>query len=303
MAHALLPVLCFLQLAKPANSQEWLFHCFFSTLVVPFQFGSAGSNSTGKGGNALPSPEVRIMGLPGLWEVVPGDDLAALIVQAITASGPRIGGGDIFVITQKIVSKAEGRIVKLDSVEPSPLAQRWAAAHQKDERVVEVILRETHRILRMDRGILITETRQGFVCANAGVDASNAPEGSVTLLPEDPDQSARRLHAQLEKAFGVRLAVIISDTFGRAWREGLVNVALGVAGLAPLLDYRGQPDVFGRALQVTVIAVADELASAAELVMGKTSRVPVAVIQGFNYQTAQGSGRELLRPAELDLFR
>ena len=251
----------------------------------------------------MPSAEVRILGLSGLREIVPGDNLGELIVQAVGASGIHVDEGDVFVIAQKIVSKADGRIVKLDSVEPSPLARQWAAEHGKDARVIEVILRETRRIVRMERGILIVETRHGFVCANAGVDASNAPEGTVTLLPENPDQSARRVQAQLEKAFGVRVGVIIADTFGRPWREGLVNVALGVAGLAPLLDYRGQRDPYDRPLKVTVVAVADELAAAAELVMGKTSGVPAVLIQGFDYAKVEGSGRDLLRSAEQDLFR
>lgn len=251
----------------------------------------------------MSSAGIRILGLSGLPEIQPGDDLGALIVQAVSAPPVGIQERDIFVVAQKIVSKAEGRMVKLDSVEPSPQAQEWAAAQGKDARVLEVILRETRRIVRRERGILIVETRQGFICANAGVDASNVPEGTVTLLPEDPDRSARRLQAGLENAFGVRLAVIISDTFGRPWREGLVNVALGVAGLRPLLDYRGQKDVYGRPLKVTVVAVADELAAAAELAMGKTSRVPIAIIRGYAYEPAAGSGRNLLRPAEQDLFR
>lgn len=247
--------------------------------------------------------EIRIIGVPGLREVVPGDDLAALIAEAVVGSHLPLADGDIFIIAQKMVSKAEGRIVELHSVEPSPAALRWAAEHHKDPRVVEVILRESKRIVRMDRGILIAETRHGFVCANAGVDASNAPKGAVTVLPEDPDRSALRIQAALQKAFGLRLAVLVSDTFGRAWRKGLVNVALGVAGLAPLLDYRGRPDAGGRLLEATVIAVADELASAAELVMGKTAGVPVALIQGLGYPSAPGSGQELVRPAEEDLFR
>lgn len=236
-------------------------------------------------------------------EIHPGDDLGRLVVEAVAKAGLRVGAGDIFVITQKIVSKAEGRIVTLENVSASPLAREWAATQQKDARVLELILRETRRVVRMDRGILIVETKNGFVCANAGVDASNCPEGTASLLPENPDESARNLRAKFEKAFDVSLAVIISDTFGRPWREGVVNVALGVAGFAPLLDYRGQPDDFGRALQVTVVALADELAAAAELVMRKTSRVPVAVIQGFDYDRAEGSGRDLLRPADQDLFR
>ncbi len=251
----------------------------------------------------MSSSGLHILAVPGIAEVVPGADLGALIVDAVKRAALRVGEGDVFIVAQKIVSKAEGRVVRLDSVQPSELAVRWAAQHQKDPRMVEVALRETRRIVRMDRGVLISETRDGFICANAGVDASNVPPGTVALLPECPDESAKRLQAQLVKRFGVPLAVIISDTFGRPWREGLVNVALGVAGLAPLLDYRGQADASGRTLQASVIAVADELAAAAELVMGKTSRVPVAIIQGFKSTGAAGSGRDLLRPADQDLFR
>ncbi len=245
---------------------------------------------------------IRMFGVHGMGEVRPGDDLAGMIAGAVRASGERIRENDIFVIAQKAVSKAEGRIVQLDSVEPSAMARRWAEEYGKDARVVEVILRETRRVVRMDRGILIAETRHGFVCANAGVDNSNAPPGTVVLLPEDPDRSAELLRERLQAAFGGRLGVVVSDSFGRPWREGLTNVALGVAGIEPVVDCRGQKDDFGRNLQVTVIAVADELAGAAELVMGKNRKVPVAVIQGFSYK-GEGSGRALVRAAELDLFR
>ncbi len=251
----------------------------------------------------MAKPEIRISGIEGLGEVIPGDDLGALIVDVTKRFGLRVAHGDIFVVAQKAVSKAERRVIRLDGVEPSLLARDWAATYDKDPRMIEVVLRESRRIVRMDRGILIVETSQGFVCANAGVDASNAPEGMVTLLPADPDESARRLQTQLQGTFGVGLAVIISDTFGRPWREGVVNVALGVAGLAPLLDYRGQRDSYGRPLNVTVVAVADELAAAAELVMGKTWGIPVALIQGYRSPGETGSGRDLLRPAENDLFR
>jgi len=247
--------------------------------------------------------EIRILPLPSLPEVAPGDDLAALIVHALASAKLQPESGDVFVVTQKIVSKAEGRLVQLKTVEPSAQAREWAQTYGKDARVIEVILRQAKRIVRKERGVLIVETQHGFVCANAGVDASNVPEGVVTLLPEDPDGSARRLREQLEKTFGVQLAVIISDTFGRPWREGVANVALGVAGLEPLLDYRGQPDTHGHTLQMTVVAVADELAAAAELVMGKTNRVPVALIRGYKYNPAAGSGRHLLRRPEEDLFR
>jgi coenzyme F420-0:L-glutamate ligase/coenzyme F420-1:gamma-L-glutamate ligase len=241
--------------------------------------------------------------VPGLPEVVAGNDPAALIVAAARASDIEILQGDVLVIAQKIVSKAEGRTVRLDSVEPSELARNWAARYDKDARAVEVALRESRRIVRMERGVLISETRHGFVCANAGVDSSNTPEGTVVLLPEDPDASARRIRAALEREFEVEIAVIISDTFGRPWREGLVNVALGVAGLAPLIDYRGERDSHGRQMRVTVIAVADELASAAELVMRKTDGVPVVIIRGFDYDARESSAAELIRRPDLDLFR
>ncbi len=258
----------------------------------------------------MPTSNIRILGLPGIREVVPGDDLASLLLEAIRRIKFSVGEGDIFVIAQKVVSKAEGRVVQLESVTPSATAHHWAAAYNKDPRVLELILGETRRIVRMDRGILIVETRNGFVCANAGVDTSNAADGTVTLLPEDPDQSARRLRAQLQATLRARLGVIISDTFGRPWLEGLVIVALGVAGLDPLIDLRGHLDTRGRTLQHTIVAVADEIAAAAELVMGKTNQVPAAIIQGFVDQQAEdrgrketGSGRDLLRSQEQDLFR
>lgn len=236
-------------------------------------------------------------------EIVEGDSVASLISQAARQSNIEIRAGDIFVIAQKIVSKAEGRVVHLDSVTPSPLALEWAARFGKDARAVEVVLSESRRIVRMDRGVMICETRHGLVCANAGVDASNTAEGTVVLLPEDPDASAQRIREAVEGEFGAPVAVIVSDTFGRPWREGLVNVAIGVSGIHALIDYRGETDSQGRPLQSTVIALADELASAAELVMRKSGGVPVAIIRDFDYKSEKGSGQELIRAAELDLFR
>lgn len=249
------------------------------------------------------SPDIRIIPLSGLPEIVEGDDLGSLIPEAASAAGLEIHDRDLFVIAQKIVSKAEARVVALDSITPSGRAIEWAAAHDKDARMVEVILAESRRIVRMERGVIISETRHGFVCANAGVDASNAAEGTVILLPVDPDKSAREIRAKLESAFGVRLAVIISDTFGRPWREGLTNVALGLSGIAPLTDYRGQADSQNRELRATVIATADELSSAAELVMKKSAAVPVAIIRGFDYEPGESTARDLVRPADKDLFR
>ena len=251
----------------------------------------------------MPLNQLKVTGLPGLPEVAAGDDLPHLIAQAIRGSDLRVHNGDILVIAHKIVSKAEGRVVNLEEVDPSPLALSWAGTHDKDPRVVEVVLRESRRLVRMERGLLIAETRQGYICANAGVDTSNVPEGSVTLLPEDPDHSAAGIRERLETELGVKPAVIISDTFGRPWRDGLANVALGVSGMSPLMDYRNQQDRFGNPLKTTRMAVADELASAAELAMGKTDDIPVALIQGFAYPEGEGYGREIIRPSEDDLFR
>jgi coenzyme F420-0:L-glutamate ligase/coenzyme F420-1:gamma-L-glutamate ligase len=215
-----------------------------------------------------------------------------------------LSDGDILVIAHKVVSKAEGRMVSLDSVKPSEQAVQWACEYRKDPRVFQLILNETKRVVRMDRGVIIAETRHGFICANAGVDTSNVPEGSAVLLPDDPDRSARALQRAITKTAGVSIAVIISDTFGRPWREGIVNIALGVAGMAALEDYRGQRDTAGKMMQATLIARADEVAGAAELVMGKTNRVPVAIVRGIRGGAKRGgSGRELIRPPGRDLFR
>jgi coenzyme F420-0:L-glutamate ligase/coenzyme F420-1:gamma-L-glutamate ligase len=246
---------------------------------------------------------IQIFPLSGLPEIRPGADLPRAIVDAARAGDFKVLAGDVFVVAQKVVSKAEGRIVSLDSVSPSDRALEWASKWGKDPRVIELVLDQTKRVVRMAQGVIVAETGHGFVCANAGVDVSNAEPGTAILLPLDPDASARALLDRLEKAFGLRLGVIIADTFGRPWREGLVNVALGVAGLAPFVDYRGRKDASGKTLQATLIAVADELASAAELVMGKTDGIPVAIIRGAQLGLGSGAGRELIRPAEKDLFR
>jgi coenzyme F420-0:L-glutamate ligase/coenzyme F420-1:gamma-L-glutamate ligase len=247
--------------------------------------------------------DLHLFAVPGLPEVTADTDLGASIAGALSRSGRRVEEGDVFVVAQKVVSKAEGAVVRLDQVVPSLVAERWAAAHDKDPRVIAVILREARRIVRMERGILIAETRHGFVCANAGVDASNVPPGFVTVLPQDPDASAERLRAALTAASGCRVAVIVSDTFGRAWREGAVNVALGVAGLRPLVDYRGSADTHGRPLTSTVIALADELAGAAEIVTRKAAGTPVAIVRGAGEWAGDGSGRALVREPGRDLFR
>ena len=235
--------------------------------------------------------------LEGLPDVEMGADLAELVAGAYT-----LEDGDVVVIAQKIVSKAEGRVVRLEELEPSAEAQRLAGPDE-DARHVEAILRESVRVVRARGPLVIAETRHGFVCASAGVDASNAPEpGTLVLLPLDSDASARALRTRLQELTGRTVAVIVSDSFGRAWRLGTTDVAIGVAGLAPLLDLRGKRDAVGYELRSTQIAVADELAGAAELVMGKTSGVPGAVIRGFATQ-GDGSARDLVIPAERDLFR
>ncbi len=248
-----------------------------------------------------PAP-LRLLPLFGLPEILPGCDLAGLIAGAARAEGIPLANR-IVVVCQKIVSKAEGRLVPLAEVEPSPLAREIGAEHGRDPRQVEVVLRESRRIVRRGRGVLITETHHGFVCANAGVDLSNAPGPDVAvLLPVDPDASARRLADALATPAGPT-PVVISDTFGRPWREGLVDVALGSAGLAPIRDDRGTLDRAGRELQVTQPATADQLAAAAGLLMWKSAGVPVVVVEGFPIE-GDGSVREaLLRDADTDLFR
>ena len=247
--------------------------------------------------------EVRVFAVPDLPEAARGMDLGAAIADAVLRAAMTIVAGDVFVVAQKFVSKAEGAVVALADVTPSTRAREWADRYGKDPAVVEVVLRESQHIVRMDRGIIISETRHGFICANAGVDVSNAPDGLVTILPRDPDASADCLRRTLSTRLRCGVGVVVSDTFGRPWREGAVNVAIGVAGVRPLLDYRGQRDQFGRRLQTTVIAVADEIASAAELVMGKSARTPVAVVRGAHEWTGEGAAAMLIRSAATDLFR
>ena len=252
--------------------------------------------------------ELRITPITSIDEISPGVDLGSVIYVALQAQKLELQQGDIFVVTQKIVSKAEGRIVNLTEVQPSAFAQIAATQGKKDAQHIEVVLRESQRIVRMDHGVLIAETKHGFICANAGVDESNVNgERELTLLPADPDHSARELRTRLQQLAGADsgfdIAVIISDTWGRPWRNGQVNMAIGVAGMEPIVDYRGQYDPYGYELQVSAIAVADELASAAELVMGKVDRVPVALIRGYLYIPGQGDARSLLRDTATDMFR
>jgi coenzyme F420-0:L-glutamate ligase/coenzyme F420-1:gamma-L-glutamate ligase len=249
------------------------------------------------------APEIEIFGIRGMPELRPGDDLVALALRAASDQGTSFASGDVVVLSQKAVSKVEGRLVRLDDVVPSPLAVEVGHAHKKDPRLIEIIFRESRRIVRMDRGVLITETRHGLICANAGVDQSNVGLGWASLLPEDPDASARVFADGVRARVGAEVGVIVADTFGRPWREGLVNVAIGVAGLRSLQTFLGVPDAHGYTLQATILAVADELAGAAELVMGKLDQVPVAVIRGYRAEPGAGSARELLRDPNMDLFR
>jgi coenzyme F420-0:L-glutamate ligase / coenzyme F420-1:gamma-L-glutamate ligase len=246
---------------------------------------------------------LQLLPIAGLGEIRQGHDLASLLVAAADKSGINFANGDILAIAQKIVSKAEGRIVDLSSVWPSPAAQQLAAKRNRDPRLVEVVLRESRRIVREDP-VIITETHHGFVCANSGVDHSNvAGDDFVTLLPLDPDLSAARLAAALRKLTAKRFAVLITDTFGRPWRLGLVNVTIGAAGLPVLLDLRGKRDRNRKRLQATIIAVADELAAAAGLLMGKAAGIPAVIIRGYKYKRAADSARRIIRPPNEDLFR
>ena len=259
------------------------------------------------GGHAAQSPpRITVTGVLGIPEIEEGARLGALLAKAASRQGDALVSGDVLVVTQKVVSKAEGRLVRLDSVAPSPYAVELAAESGKDPRLTELVLRESASVVRMDRarGIMITETKHGFICANAGIDSSNvAGEDVVSLLPEDPDESARGIRAEVELETGKSVAVVISDTFGRPWREGQTNYAIGAAGLEPVVDYRGGVDAVGKPLKVTMIAVADELAAAAELVMAKASGIPAAIVRGYEYREGAGSAKSLLRERSLDLFR
>jgi coenzyme F420-0:L-glutamate ligase/coenzyme F420-1:gamma-L-glutamate ligase len=251
---------------------------------------------------------LEVVALDGIPEVVPGDDVAALLGDAIerTPDATPLHEDDVLVVTQKIVSKAEGAIVDLTTVEPSPKAIEFATTYDRDPRQIEVVLREAVRVVRMANGVLITETHHGFVCANGGIDASNVGPSSgtiVTLLPKDPDASAAGIRAAIRERFGVDVPVIVSDSFGRPWRWGIMDVAIGVSGLLPLEDLRGVADHDGRVMRSTVRAVADEIASAAELAFGKTTARPAAIVRGADPVRGEGSIKDALIPGGFDLFR
>jgi coenzyme F420-0:L-glutamate ligase/coenzyme F420-1:gamma-L-glutamate ligase len=248
-------------------------------------------------------PRYEVIGIEGLPEIHVGDDLARLIAHASLAQGTPLAAGDLLVVSQKIISKTEGRVVRLGDIRPS--AETLAVAEEigRDPRLVEVILRESRRVVRKDKGVLIVETHHGLVCANAGVDQSNVDADTACLLPEDADRSARGLRDRLAALTGHNFGIIVADTFGRPWREGLTNVAIGVAGLEPLKSYLGEKDPAGHVLQATILALADELSSAAEPIMGKLDRIPVVIIRGLNWPRGESGSRSLLRDPSRDLFR
>lgn len=246
---------------------------------------------------------LEIFPVEGIAEVKKGDDIGSLISAACLKTGIRINKDDIVVVTHKIVSKAEGRVFNLSDIVPSKFAIKAARHIQKDPEQVEVILSESRRIVKMVKGLIISETAQGFVCANAGVDQSNVEMGKILVLPKHPDESARKIRSSIKKTTKKDVAVIITDTFGRPWREGQVDVAIGLSGIDPFSDYRGKKDQYGYNLKASVICTADELASAAELCMNKLDRVPVAIVRGYNYSKAEVPARALGRKPARDLFR
>jgi len=250
------------------------------------------------------SCEIRMIPVPLAGEILPGNDLAEKLADALRHQKLKLKTGDILVVKHKIVSKSEGRVVRLSKVKASSAARAWSHQSGTDARVIELALSEGKRIVRKKKGVLITETRHGFVCANSGVDVSNVDGGkSAVLLPKDPDRSAANLRTRLSSLFRADIAVIISDSFGRPWREGLTEVAIGVAGMKPLIDYRGRRDPHGYALHASYEAVADEVACAAGLVCGKLNRTPACIVRGLAFQSGRGRARELVRPAKNDLFR
>ncbi|HET7340523.1 MAG TPA: coenzyme F420-0:L-glutamate ligase [Methylomirabilota bacterium] len=248
-------------------------------------------------------PRYEVIGIEGIGEVRPGDDVARLVLDAAARQRTPVAAGDVVVLSQKILSKSENRLLRLSGITPSTMATTFAVELGRDPRLIEVILRESRRIVRMDRGVLVTETHHGWVCANAGVDQSNVDTDMVALLPQDPDRSARAFRDAVRAATGHDVHVIVADTFGRPWREGLVNIAIGVAGFAPLRSYLGERDPAGRPLQATILAIADELAAAAEPVMGKLDRIPAVIVRGLALAASEEGSKSLLRDPARDIFR
>ncbi len=254
--------------------------------------------------HTAPMKELRIIPVPIADEIQPGDSLAEKLLRSLLQHGLAFRPGDVLVIKHKIVSKSEGRQVDLSTIKPSAGSRAWAKQYGLDARVIELALRESRAVIRRKNGVLITETRHGFLCANSGVDVSNVDGGRhAVLLPQDPDRSARQLHLELKKRTGISIPVLITDSFGRPWREGLVDFCIGLAGMKPLRDDRGRRDPHGYKLHASLEAVADELAAAAGLVCGKLNRTPACIIRGFRYEPGRGRTRDLLRPAASDLVR
>ena len=262
------------------------------------------ASRSARNASARSTGEIRILPIAVRGEILSGESLSARLLAAAGSKGLRFQDGDILVVKHKVVSKAEGSLVALDTIRPSAASRNWARRYGLDARVSELALAESSRIVRQKRGVLITETKHGFICANSGVDVSNVDGGEhAVLLPVDPDRSAAKLRRELKRQLGIEMAVIISDSFGRPWREGLTEVAIGIAGMRPLVDYRGRRDPYGYSLHATVDAVADELACAAGLACGKLENTPACIIRGYSYRRGNGTAREMIRPAKSDLFR
>jgi coenzyme F420-0:L-glutamate ligase / coenzyme F420-1:gamma-L-glutamate ligase len=265
------------------------------------------SHQTKSGAKSLKSgtsDKLRIIPVPVAKEIHPGDSLADNLLESMRRSRLRLESGDILIVKHKIVSKSEGRIISLGTIQPTPESIIWAKTYNLDPRVIELVLRESRAVIRRKNGVLITETHHGFLCANSGVDVSNVSGGEhAVLLPADPDRSAANLRRDIKKRTGLAIPVIITDSFGRPWREGLTEFAIGIAGMKPLRDDRGRRDPYGYKLKASVEAVADELACAAGLMCGKLNRTPACIVRGFRYEPGAGGIQDLLRPAKADLFR
>ena len=254
--------------------------------------------------NASTRGEVRLIPIVFADEIAPGTSIAEKLVESLRRCRQRLQPGDILVVKHKIVSKSEARLVDLATITPSAESVSWAARYSLDARIIELAVRESHSVIRRKNGVLITETKHGFLCANSGIDVSNVDGGKTALLlPEDPDRSAANLHRALKKKTGISVPVIITDSFGRPWREGLTEFAIGIAGIKPLRDDRGKRDPHGYKLKASVEAIADELACAAGLVCGKLNRAPACIVRGFSYESGSGGAASLVRPAANDLFR
>ena len=246
---------------------------------------------------------IEVFPVPGVPEIKKGSDLGEVIFESLSKVGLRLEDGDVVVVKQKAVSKSEGRVVRLSTVVPSPRARRLAKKEGKNERLVELILREAVRVVRTGHGVIITETRHGFVCANSGVDQSNVGKGLAVLLPVDPDRSARRIRESIEARSGAGVAVVVTDTFGRPWRRGQTDVAIGCSGIVPLVSYAGRTDSHGYALRVTEPAVVDEVAGAAELATGKLDGIPAAIVRGVRFTRGEAGVKSMIMPRSRDLFR